>query len=287
MKGAQAGPRWFAHQVERERRLGVACDERYFDLGPLDEKEALAFGGLDARAVDAALAHARPIAGVPHFAVPVANPSKILCLGKNYAAHAAEFGAKVPEEPFYFAKLAETLLPHKGTVLLPRWVETRIDHEIELGVVLGFQDPDRAGVKFVAARDAMQLVAGFTVLNDVTARDLQGEDRAKKHPWLRSKSFDTFCPIGPWVVPREHLPNVHDLAISLTVNGVVRQQSKTSKMVVSIADAIAWLSKHHTLRPGDIVAMGTPEGVGPIQPGDVMSGEIEGIGQLVNPVARE
>ena len=189
-------PRWFAHRVGRERRLGVAQDQRFFDLGPLDELELLASGGLDAVAIEHALEIAVPLAGEPVFAVPVARPSKILCLGKNYAAHAAEFGAKVPEEPFYFAKLAETLLPHRGTVLLPSWVETRIDHEIELGVILGFPDPDRLGAKHVSAAQALELVAGYTVLNDVTARKLQGQDREKQHPWLRSKSFDTFCPIG-------------------------------------------------------------------------------------------
>lgn len=279
-----SAPRWFAHEVGRERRLGVVHGSRHFDLGPLDELALLAAGGLDAKALERVPEFAVPMPGEPVFAVPVARPSKILCLGKNYAAHAAEFGAKVPEEPFHFAKLAETLLPHRGTVRIPEWLGTRVDHEIELGVIVGFADPERRGAKNVGAAEAMHCVAGYTVLNDVTARKLQGQDREKQHPWLRSKSFDTFCPLGPYVVARDHLPDVHDLAISLTVNGTVRQQSRTSKMIVAIPEAIAWLSKHHTLRPGDIIAMGTPEGVGPIQPGDTMVGEIERIGQLVNPV---
>ena len=279
-------PRWFCHRLAGERRLGVAQGDSYFDLGPQDEGVLLRSGGLDAAAVEHLCAVGRPM-GQPVFDVPVAQPSKILCLGKNFAAHAAEFGAQVPEESIIFAKLADTLLAHGQPVLLPRWVETRIDHEIELGVILGFCDPERKGRKYVPAAEALQLVAGYTVLNDVTARKMQGTDRDKKHPWLRSKSFDTFCPLGPWVVAREHLPNVGDLALRLSVNGVVRQQSRTSLMVVSIAQAIEFLSQHTTLRPGDLIAMGTPEGVGPLQDGDMMVGEIEGIGQLVNPVLRE
>ncbi|MCA8955104.1 MAG: fumarylacetoacetate hydrolase family protein [Planctomycetes bacterium] len=223
----------------------------------------------------------------PVFDVPVAAPSKILCLGKNYAAHAAEFGAEVPEEPIVFTKLRDTLLPHGAPIVLPHWVETRIDHELELGVILGFTDPQRRGRKYVAAEHALELVGGYTILNDVTARRMQGDDRAKQHPWLRCKSFDTFCPIGPWVVPRTELPEANALELWLEVDGAERQRSNTSLMVTGIAEAIAFLSRHTTLRPGDVIATGTPAGVGPLQPGNVVRCVIEHLGVLANPVIRE
>ena len=133
---------------------------------------------------------------------------------------------------------------------------------------------------------AKALVAGYTLLNDVTARKLQGTDRDQKYPWLRSKSLDTFCPLGPMVVPADAL-DASDLAISMTVNGAVKQNARTSQMVFSIEQALEAMSRCTTLRPGDLIAMGTPEGVGPIQAGDRMSVRIEQLGELSNPVVRE
>jgi len=289
-----AAPAWLYHRVDGERRLGLcipaAGSPAFVDLGAADELDLLARGagdGLDAQSLRALAERGRPLADPPCFDVPVARPGKILCLGKNFAAHAREFGAEVPEEPIFFTKLRDALLPHLGTVVLPHWVRTRIDHEIELAVILGFDDPERRGRKYVAPERAMELVAGYTVLNDVTARRMQGDDRGANNPWLRSKSFDTFCPVGPWVVARDDLPRVHDLAISLRVGDDLRQASRTSHMVVDVPHAIAYLSRHTTLRPGDLIAMGTPEGVGPIADGDLMVGEIEGIGRLCNEVLRE
>ena len=260
---------------------------QFFDCGPADELRRLASGGLTTAALRALAVNGRPIAMPERFAPPVLRPSKILCLGKNFAAHAAEMGGAVPTEPMFFGKLADTLIGDGHPVILPHWVETRIDHEIELGVVLGFDDRDGRGAKYVPESRALDLVAGYTVLNDVTARKLQHLDREQKYPWLRSKSFDTFCPVGPWVVPADGFAQVHDVEIRIEVDSELRQQSRTSLLVVGIAAAIAWLSRHTTLRPGDLIAMGTPEGVGPIADGQWMRGTIEGLGDLINPVLRE
>jgi len=285
-----ASPAWFAHRVGGVRHLGALDPDGpvAVDCGPHDELPMLAAGGLGRTNVRGLLRAGSPIRLEDVvFDVPVAHPGKLLCLGKNFAAHAREFGAEVPEEPIFFTKLPDTLLPHAGTVVLPHWLDERIDHEVELAVVLGFEDPDRRGRKYVSPEEAVELIEGYTVLNDVTARTMQGTDRGRQQPWLRSKSFDTFCPIGPFVVPAEALGPNPDLAIDLYVGDELRQSSRTGHMVVSVPEAIAYLSRHTTLRPGDIVAMGTPEGVGPISDGDVMTACIEGIGLLRNPVARE
>ena len=284
-------PAWFGHRLGDERRLG-AVDPRpgqhpWRDLGPIDEGELLAAGRLDAAHLDALIAQSDEMDAPPVFDVPVARPRKILCLGKNYSAHAAEFGAEVPKEPIFFCKLTESLLPHRGTVLLPHWLDSRVDHEVELCVVLGFPDPGQRGAKDVREDDAMELVSGYTVLNDVTARKMQGDDRSDRKPWLRCKSFDTFCPVGPWVVPCTSLPDINRSKISLHVGNERRQQSEISKMVVGIAQAVAYLSRHTTLHAGDLIATGTPAGVGPLHPGDLVVGSIEGIGALINSVQRQ
>lgn len=286
-----ASPAWFAHKIAGKRHLGVLLprDETaaFFDLGPRSELALLASAQLNAAGLKLLIESGDPMRATPDFDVPVARPSKILCLGKNFAAHAAEFDAEVPEEPLFFTKLCDTLVPHRGDVILPHWLSSRIDHEVELAVILGFEDLGDVGRKYVGPEEAGHLVAGYTILNDVTARTIQGEDREAHKPWLRSKSFDTFCPIGPWVVPEDSLPGVGDLAIEMRLGKELRQSSRTSLMEVDISTAISYLSKHCTLRPGDIIAMGTPEGVGPIQHGDVMTCSIEGIGELINPVRRE
>lgn len=289
---------WFFHRVgghpggrpgrrDGERRLGVFDPEkdRFLDRGPVDELAALADGSFGHH--NLLIRGAEPMIEEPIFDVPVARPSKILCLGKNYAAHAAEFGAEVPEEPIFFTKFWDTMIPHGAPIVLPHWIDSRIDHEIELAVILGFDDPDGRGRKYVDREHAMDLVAGYTIVNDVTARRMQGDDRSLKHPWLRSKSFDTFCPIGPWVVPARDLPEAADITIQLHVNDELRQKSSTSLMVTDIPHAIEYVSRHTTLRPGDILATGTPQGVGPIDDGDVVTCHIEGIGTLRNPVVRE
>lgn len=214
------------------------------------------------------------------FDVPVARPQKIICLGRNYRKHAEEFNNPVPKEPIIFAKMPSSLLPHEGTIVIPRQVG-RVDHEGELAVVIG-----KSG-KYISESRAYEYVAGYTVVNDVTARELQIKDIESKLPWMRSKSFDTFCPIGPYLVPHGVINNPHQLELTVKVNGAVRQQSNTSQFIFKVPEIIQFVSRHLTLAPGDIIATGTPEGVGELQPGDVVTVEIEQIGRLENPVAAE
>jgi len=211
------------------------------------------------------------------FDVPIARPQKILCLGRNYKKHAEEFKNKVPDEPIIFSKMPSSLLAHGGTIILPHGVG-RVDHEIELALIVG-----KMG-KNIPKSNAHEYVAGYTIVNDITARAMQKKDIAEKKPWMRSKSFDTFCPIGPYVVPVDALTDPHNLAISLKVNSEIKQEANTAELIFKIPEIIAYLSKHMTLHAGDIIATGTPAGVSELHPGDVVSGEIEKIGILENQV---
>ncbi len=211
------------------------------------------------------------------YDVPIARPQKILCLGRNYQKHAEELKNKVPGEPIIFSKMPSSLLPHKGAIILPKGVG-RVDHEIELALIIS-----KMG-KNVPESQALEYIAGYTIVNDVTARAMQKADTEKKKPWMRSKSFDTFCPIGPYVIPFDVLENPHSLDISLKVNGEIRQNANTSEFIFKIPQMISYLSKHMTLHAGDIIATGTPAGVSELHPGDVVTGEIESIGILENNV---
>jgi len=208
---------------------------------------------------------------------PVPNPSKIIALGRNYAAHAAEHGHGVPEEPIFFAKAPSSIIGPGEDVLYPDFVH-RLDPEIELAVVIGRR------TKAVSEDKAMACVAGYTVLNDVTARDMQKKAQEQKYPWFASKSLDTFCPMGPHLVLVDEIPDPHDLELTLRVNGQVRQHSRTSMMVFKIPHLIAFISKHMTLEPGDIIATGTPEGTAPVQRGDILECSITRLGTLTNRV---
>lgn len=286
--GLPAVPAWFRFVTDGGVHVGAVdpAGPHWYDLGPLCVHTLLAQGGLRRDDLAARIAQARRIAAPTRFAVPVPRPGKILCLAKNYVAHAKEMGGEAPKEPIFFAKLPDTLVAHGDPVVIPHWLTTRVDHEAELGLVLGFADPQAKGRKYVAAAEAGALVAGLTVLNDVTARKLQGQDRDQKYPWLRSKALDTFCPVGPFVVPADALDG-GDLRVVGRVNGEVRQDARTKDMVFSIAEALVAMAKCTTLRPGDLVATGTPEGVGPIVAGDVVEVEVEGLGVLRNPVVAE
>jgi 5-oxopent-3-ene-1,2,5-tricarboxylate decarboxylase/2-hydroxyhepta-2,4-diene-1,7-dioate isomerase len=217
------------------------------------------------------------IIGEVDYGPPVYEPSKILALGRNYAAHAAEGGHKVAEEPIFFNKVITSIVPHEVPIVYPKHL-TRVDHEIELALVIS----DIA--KNISPDEAMDHVAGYTIANDITARDMQKQDQAKQHPWFRSKNFDTFCPIGPYFVPRDAIKDVHNLELELKVNGETRQKSNTSNMVFKIPEIISYLSKHMTLLPGDIILTGTPEGISPLKVGDVVEASIEGLGTLRNTV---
>jgi 2-keto-4-pentenoate hydratase/2-oxohepta-3-ene-1,7-dioic acid hydratase in catechol pathway len=201
------------------------------------------------------------------------TPSKIACVGRNYAEHAAELGNEVPSEPLIFLKPPTAIIGPDEAVVHPA-ISERVDHEGELGVVIGRR------CRNVAEVDALNYVFGYTIANDVTARDLQKKDGQ----WTRAKGFDTFAPVGPWVDTSFDPAN---RTLRCLVNGVVRQQSTTALMVYSIPRIIAHVSRFMTLAPGDLILTGTPSGIGPVQPGDVMTVEIEGLGSLSNPVVAE
>jgi 2-keto-4-pentenoate hydratase/2-oxohepta-3-ene-1,7-dioic acid hydratase in catechol pathway len=210
--------------------------------------------------------------------VPISRPQKILCIGRNYTEHAKELGNKPPaEEPVFFAKSVSSMIAHQDAVRLPREFG-RVDHEVELAVVIGKTAAN------IAAQYAADFIAGYTILNDVTARELQKKDVAAGLPWFRAKSFDTFCPIGPYLIPAESVPDPQALTLQLTVNGEARQNGSTADMIFPVNEIVGYLSRFCTLQPGDIIATGTPSGVGPIRPGDTMVASIEGFGELVNPV---
>jgi 2-keto-4-pentenoate hydratase/2-oxohepta-3-ene-1,7-dioic acid hydratase in catechol pathway len=210
-------------------------------------------------------------------AIPFGSPqgppsaSKIVAVGKNYREHAAEFGSVAPEdEPMLFLKAPSALIRDGGEIVLPPESQ-RVDYEGELALVIGRR------IKNWPREQWLSALAGVCCANDVTARDLQKKDRQ----FARSKSFDTFCPVGPAIVPGF---DVSDLAIQTRVNGVVRQSARTSDMVFSPAFLVAYISRMMTLYPGDLILTGTPAGVGPLAPGDLVEVEVERIGVLRNPV---
>lgn len=208
---------------------------------------------------------------------PIARPPKIVALGLNYALHAAEGEFKVPEEPIIFLKAGSSVIGPGETIRIPRKLG-RMDHEVELAVVIGKRASE------VKKAEAFRYVAGYTILNDVSARELQTKDLEKRHPWFRSKSFDTFTPIGPWIVTADELePPIH-LDLQCTVNDLIRQQANTRDMVFDIPTQIEFITRYIALDPGDIISTGTPEGIGPIKHGDLVVCHIEKIGELKNPV---
>nr|WP_206205645.1 fumarylacetoacetate hydrolase family protein [Thermococcus sp. CX2] len=207
------------------------------------------------------------------------NPTKIVALAKNYADHAKEMESDVPEKPVFFLKPPSALIGPNSTILLPR-MSKRVDHEVELAVIIGRR------AKNVPAKKAMDYVLGYTILLDITARDIQAEARKKGLPWTIAKGFDTFAPVGPRVVDKREL-DPSDLEIGLKVNGEVRQLGRTSEMVFKIPELIEYISSVMTLEPGDIIATGTPAGVGPLRHGDKVEAWIEGIGTLEEDVISE
>jgi len=197
-------------------------------------------------------------------------PSKVVCLGKNYAAHAAEFGGEVPEEPLVFLKPSTSVAgPGDPIPLLP--ISNRVDYEGELAVVIG------RIARNVRAEEAFRYILGYTCGNDVTLRDLQKKDEQ----WARAKGFDGSCPLGPWVETELDPIDVH---VETRLNGEVRQSASTSDMVFGVATIIEFVTEFMTLLPGDVIMTGTPEGVGKLEPGDKVEVEIDGIGVLMNPV---
>ncbi len=197
-------------------------------------------------------------------------PTKIVCVGKNYADHAAELGGEVPAEPVIFLKPSTSVIGPGDPIVLPTQ-SNNVHHEVELAIVIG------ALCKNVDVERAGEVILGYTIANDVTARDLQNSDGQ----WTRAKSFDTFCPLGPWIETELDETNVH---LTCDVNGDVRQSGSTSDLVRSAHEMVAWISTVMTLIPGDVILTGTPAGVGPIVDGDIVTVSIDGIGSLTNPV---
>lgn len=212
---------------------------------------------------------------------PIISPGKILAVGLNYAAHIGEQDAKLPEFPLIFSKCVTALIGAGDEIKLPR-VSDMIDYEAELAVVIGKE------AKCVSADQAMDYVAGYTIMNDVTARDLQKRERQ----WVRAKGLDTFAPCGPWLVTTDELTDPHSLEIELTVNGETRQRSNTNDLIFKIPQLIEFISQDITLKRGDIISTGTPSGVGVymnppvfLKEGDLVEISISGIGVLGNRVA--
>jgi 2-keto-4-pentenoate hydratase/2-oxohepta-3-ene-1,7-dioic acid hydratase in catechol pathway len=208
---------------------------------------------------------------------PIARPPRIIALGLNYAAHAAETGKAPPKEPIFFVKASTAVIGPDEAVVCPRGVG-RVDHEVELAAIIG-----RAG-RHIPRAKAAQHIAGYTILNDVTARDMQSRDMAASRPWFLSKSIDTFAPMGPSIVLPDEIGEPCALDLELRVNGKVRQKSNTRDLIFSVPEIIHRLSRYLTLQPGDVIATGTPSGISPLKPGDMMQAEIERIGVLRNPV---
>jgi len=294
----------FENPSDRRPRVGILADRGALDFSaayqayrrqmngveePLVvDTMALLAGGLFARDIfikEAEFAQKQGLTqqltvSQPRLRAPVARPGKIVALGLNYASHAREGGKEPPDHPIIFQKASTAIIGPEDPVIIRRWY-THVDPEIELAVVIGRLARD------VRAEDAWPHVAGYTIINDITERDMQAADQAISHPWFRSKSLDTFCPMGPWIVLPDQVGNPGALDLELRVNGQVRQKANTRDLVFGIPQLIEFISRHMTLEPGDIISTGTPAGIAPIAPGDIVECEIEGIGILRNPVRAE
>lgn len=213
---------------------------------------------------------------------PIPRPAKdVFCLGQNYAAHAAETGNPPPPAPIYFTKPPTTIIGPDETIPYPDGLTTRFDWEVELGVVIGARGKD------IREEQALNYVFGYTIFNDISARDLQ----FRTSQWFKGKALDGTCPMGPVIVTADEIPDPQRLRLRLAVNGTTKQDSNTSDMIFSVARIIADLSAGMTLEPGDCISTGTPQGVGDgrkppeyLMPGDVVEAEIEKLGVLRNPV---
>lgn len=210
-----------------------------------------------------------PLAEI-QFVAPI-EPSKIVCVGRNYREHAAELGNAIPKEPLIFLKPPSSLIGPGEPIVLPA-ISERVDHEGELAVVIG-----RRCSQLGDSDDVQPFVFGYTCLNDVTARDLQRKDEQ----FTRSKGFDTFCPLGPVI---ETELDLTDVSVDTIVNGKRRQAGRTSQMIFPVDHLIRWISRMMTLVPGDVISTGSPAGVGPLHPGDVVEVVVGGVGTLRNPV---
>ena len=268
-------------------QAGVLLGDEIVDVVGLDAPAATVRGLLEALDADglAALGE-RAAASSERFArstvrllAPVPDPEKIICLGLNYRDHAAEAHQDIPEHPMWFGKFANSLAGDGADVLLPAAHGAFVDYEAELAVVIGRPAKD------VDVADALSFVAGAMPFNDVSARDLQLQNPL----WTSGKAIDTFAPCGPALVTLDEVGDLQSLALRTRINGEVVQEGTTAQMIFAVADTIAWLSRTMTLVPGDIVATGTPAGVGGfkglfLKDGDTVEVEVEGLGAVRNPV---
>ena len=231
-----------------------------------------------------------PVSGGPAKLAAPFKPTRIFGTASNYTEHANEMetvlAAKEDSSPYIFMKATSSVIGPDETVLLPPETE-KADWEVELGVVIG------KGGRRISAENAIDHIAGYTVVNDISARDMNRRtDYPFKHDWFRGKSWDTFCPLGPWIVPKECIDDLHNLGLQLTLNGEVMQNGNTSELIWNVFEQIAYLSSLLTLQPGDTIMTGTPAGVGMgrghfLKPGDVMVASVNGVGSIKNPVAAE
>ncbi len=231
----------------------------------------------------------RPAWAIPlqeaELAPPIPDPEKIICIGQNYRDHCQEHGVEPPKTPIFFTKFASTLTGPASPILLPpENLSRQVDFEVELAFVIG------RGGKRISRQTALGHVAGYMVLNDVSARDLQFADRQ----WTRGKSLDSFAPCGPWLTTADEAPDPHRLRLWLKLNGRTMQESTTANLIFDIPYLIEYISRGLTFRPGDIVSTGTPAGVGifrkppvSLKPGDLVEAGVEGLGELRNPCRRD
>jgi 2-keto-4-pentenoate hydratase/2-oxohepta-3-ene-1,7-dioic acid hydratase in catechol pathway len=206
--------------------------------------------------------------------LPPCAPSKIICVGRNYAEHAKELGNEVPKEPLIFLKPPSSLIASGDQIVYPR-ISERVDFEGELGVIIG-----KCG-RGISRENAHEYILGYTCVNDVTARDLQKKDGQ----WTRGKGFDTFCPVGPWMVEKNDV-QLDAIRVQTYVDNELKQDAPVSDMLFPLDVIISYISEFMTLEPGDLIATGTPPGVGPLLPGSHVQIKIEGIGVLQNAVVR-
>ncbi len=208
---------------------------------------------------------------------PVSSENKILCLGKNYRAHAEEIGDQIPKEPILFGKFASCVIGPGEKVIYPDFA-TRVDPEVELAIIIG-----KKGRNIPIAM-ADEYIFGYTIANDFTERNMEFEDMKLGNPWFRSKNFDTFMPIGPYIVTKEEIVSPQNLEISLSVNGEVRQKGNTKDMIFDVYQLVSYISKYLTLSFGDIISTGTVPGIKPIKRGDKVIAKIDGIGEIINEI---
>lgn len=274
VRRSAAAPVELVAAVDAERVVSLAALAGCADADPIAALDRYGAPGLAERAAEGT---DRLREDELVFEPPVAHCSKVCCLALNYQAHAAESNLEVPPNPVLFFKPPSALLGHRGVVRPPARTE-HVEHEVELAVVIG--KPTRGLLR----DDWRAAVAGYTVINDMTARDLQLANIGRNQPWDQAKAFDTFAPVGPYLVTPDEIDDPQALEMTLTVGDTVRQQANTKQMVFDVPRLIADLSDGMTLLPGDLIATGTTAGIAPVADGDVMQATVAGVGTLINPV---